>query len=102
MYQRSSVDLLLQALCGTSAGAFRAALREGVGRPVHAVQKEGLAPEARRRRAHGRDHGPHRPQRRLARDGRHEHAVGDGGKGVVVRDGDIIGTPDDTGVAHPR
>lgn len=47
MYQISSADLLLQALCGASAGAFRAALREGVGRPVHAVQKEGLAPDAR-------------------------------------------------------
>lgn len=29
-------------------------------------------------------HGPHRPQRRLARDGRHEHAAGDGGKGAVT------------------
>lgn len=40
-----------------------------VDRPVHAAQKEGLTPEARRRRARGRDYGPHRPQRRLARDG---------------------------------
>lgn len=68
---------------GDAAGAFRAALREGIDRPVHAVQKEGLAPEARRR-ARGRDHGPYRPQRRLARDGRREHAAGNGGKGAVV------------------
>lgn len=46
---------------GDAAGAFRAALREGVDRPVHAVQEEGLAPEARRRRARGRDYGPNRP-----------------------------------------
>lgn len=73
-----------RAVQGDAAGAFRAALREGVDRPVHAVQEEGLAPEARRRRARGRDHGPNRPQRRLARDGRHEHAAGDGGKGAVA------------------
>lgn len=60
-----------------------------VDRPVHAAQKEGLTPEARRR-ARGRDYGPHRPQRRLARDGRHERAAGDGGKGAVARDGDTL------------
>lgn len=72
---------------------FRAALRESVDRPVRAVQKEGLAPEARRRRARGRDHGPHRPQRRLARDGRYERAAGDGGKGAVTRDGEMVTPP---------
>lgn len=66
---------------------FWISLEETSINPVHAVQKEGLAPEARRRRARGRDHGPHRPQRRLARDGRHERAAGDGGKGAVARDG---------------
>lgn len=62
----------------------------GVDRPVHAAQKEGLTPEARRRRARGCNYGPHRPQRRLARDGRHERAAGDGGKGAVARDGDTL------------
>lgn len=75
-----------RAVQGDAAGAFRAALREGVDRPVHAAQKEGLAPEARRRRARGRDHRPHSPQLRPARDGRHERAAGDGGKGAVARD----------------
>lgn len=83
------------------AGAFRVALRDGIDRPVHAVQKEGLAPEARRRRARGRDHGPHRPQRRLARDGRHEHAAGDGGKGGSPRWG-TAGARGDTGGAPPQ
>ena len=79
-----------RAVQGDAAGAFRAALRGGsVDRPVHAAQKEGLTPEARRR-ARGRDYGPHRPQRRLARDGRHERAAGDGGKGAVARDGDTL------------
>lgn len=73
-----------RAVQGDVVGAFRAALREGIDRPMHAVQKEGLVPETQRRRARGRDHGPHRPQRRLARDGRHEHAAGDGGKGAVA------------------
>lgn len=79
-----------RAVQGDAAGAFRAALREGVDRPVHAAQKEGLTSEARRRRARGRDYGPHRPQRRLARDGRHERAAGDGGKGAVARDGGTL------------
>ena len=73
-----------RAVQGDAVGAFRTALREGIDRPVHAVQKEGLAPEARRRRARGRDHGPHRPQCRLGRDGRHEHAAGNGGKESVA------------------
>lgn len=36
---------------GDAAGALRAALREGIERPVRAAQKEGLTPEARRARA---------------------------------------------------
>lgn len=32
-------------------------------------------------------------QRRLARDGRYERAAGDGGKGAVTRDGEMVTPP---------
>ena len=73
-----------ELLRGMLPGLFELRYGGGVDRPARAVQKEGLAPEARQRRACGRDHGPHRPQRRLARDGWHEHAAGDGRKGAVA------------------
>lgn len=34
-----------RAVQGDAAGAFRAALREGIDRPMYTIQKEGLAPE---------------------------------------------------------
>ena len=43
--RRVAVRVAGRAVQGDAAGAFRAALREGIDRPMYTVQKEGLAPE---------------------------------------------------------
>lgn len=59
-----------QILAKANEGALRGLLH----RLLHPVPLKGLARPPRRRRARGRDHGPHRTRHRVGRDRRSQHA----------------------------
>lgn len=60
-------------------------LRYGnIDRPLHPVQEEGLAPEARRRGPRGRDHGQDRAQSGLGRHVRGKHAAAPRGEPLAI------------------
>lgn len=58
-----------------AAGTDGAEVRRHLDRLLHAVQEEGLAPEARRRGPRRRDYRQDRAQRDLGRHGRGQHAA---------------------------
>ena len=58
-----------------AAGADGAEVRHRLDRLLHAVQEEGLTPEAQRRGPRRRGHGQDRAQRGLGRHGRDQHAA---------------------------
>lgn len=61
-------------------------LRYGnIDRPLHPVQEEGLAPEARRRDPRGRDHGQDRAQSGMGRHGRGKHAAAPRGEPLAIK-----------------
>ena len=65
---------------------MRMELRYGnIDRPLHPVQEEGLAPEARRRGPRGRDHGQDHAQSVLGRHGRGEHAAAPRGEPLAIK-----------------
>lgn len=60
-------------------------LRYGnIDRPLHPVQEEGLAPEARRRGPRGRDHGQDRAQSGMGRHERGKHAAAPRGEPLAI------------------
>lgn len=64
---------------------MRMELRYGnIDRPLHPVQEEGLAPEARQRGPRGRDHGQDHAQSDLGRHGRGEHAAAPRGDPLAI------------------